>query len=73
MYITNEAYFTFVSADVHRLVSIKVQQASHKYQWVPLFPHGGIQWHIFASCVLLCQTPFCQNAPLLYHQLPLTV
>ena len=39
-----------------------------KYQWlsvVPFFPHGGIQWHIFASYTLPCQVPFCQAAPLL--------
>jgi len=30
-----------------------------------LFPHGGIQWHTFASYVLVCQTPLCQTAPLL--------
>ena len=35
-------------------------------QWVPLFPHEGIQWHTFASSALLCQTPFCQTAPLLH-------
>ena len=27
--------------------------------------HGGIQFHSFASDALLCQTPFCQTAPLL--------
>ena len=43
----------------------------HKYsasvnecQWVPLFLHGGIQFHIFASYAFPCQTPFCQTAPL---------
>ena len=36
-----------------------------KYQWGPLFPHGGIQFHPFASSALPCQTPFCQAAPLL--------
>ena len=29
-------------------------------QWVPFFPHEGIQWHTFASYALLCQTSFCQ-------------
>ena len=33
--------------------------------WVQFFPHGGIQSHPFASCVLPCQIPFCQTAPLL--------
>ena len=28
------------------------------------FPHGGIQFHTFASYALLCQAPFCQTAPL---------
>ena len=29
------------------------------------FLHGGIQWQTFASSALLCQTLFCQSAPLL--------
>ena len=33
-------------------------------QLVQLFPHGGIQWHNFASQALLCQTPLCQTTPL---------
>jgi len=32
---------------------------------VQFFPHGGIQFHTFASRVIPCQTPFCQTAPLL--------
>jgi len=31
-------------------------------QWVPFFPHGGIQWCILVS---YSQTSFCQTAPLL--------
>ena len=31
-------------------------------QWVRFFPHEGIQFHTFASCVLPSQTPFCQAA-----------
>jgi len=34
-------------------------------QWVPFPPHGGIQWHIFVTYPLPCQTPFYQTAPLL--------
>ena len=34
-------------------------------QWMPFFPHGGIQWHTFASYGLLCQPSACQAAPLL--------
>jgi len=34
-------------------------------QWMPLFLHGGIQWHTFSPYTLPCQTPFCQSAPLL--------
>ena len=40
-----------------------------KHQWMSMgaffFPHGGIQWHIFASHVLSCQVPFCKTALLL--------
>ena len=32
-------------------------------QWVPFFPHEGIQCHTFAPYALPCQTPFCQTAP----------
>lgn len=28
------------------------------------FPHGRIQWHIFASYTRPCQTPLCLTAPL---------
>ena len=34
-------------------------------QWVPCFPHGGIQWHTISSHALSCQTPFCQTTPVL--------
>ena len=33
--------------------------------WVPFFPHGEIQWHIFASYPLPYQMPLCQTAHLL--------
>jgi len=36
------------------------------HQWVPFFPpHAGHQRHTFAFYALLCQTSFCQTAPLL--------
>jgi len=34
-------------------------------QWVPFFPHSGIQWHTISLYMLPCQTPFCWIAPLL--------
>jgi len=34
-------------------------------QWVPFFPHGGIQLHTFASSILPSKMSFCQTAPLL--------
>ena len=36
-------------------------------QWVPFFPHRGIQWHTSASYTLPCQMPFGQSAPLLSY------
>ena len=39
--------------------------AFSKCWWMPFSPHGGVQWHTFASYVPLCQVPFCQTAPLL--------
>jgi len=33
-------------------------------QWMPFFPHGGIQFHT-ASYTLPCSTPFCRTVPLL--------
>ena len=41
-------------AHIHSSVRIS------EYQWMHLFPHGGIQWRTFASYTLPCQT-----APLL--------
>ena len=52
-------------AHIQCLVSINVQQASIKCQWVQFFPHRAIWWHTFASSALPCQTPFCQSATLL--------
>ena len=43
----------------------KLSASVDECQWVPFFLHGGIQFHIFASCALPCQTPFCQTVPLL--------
>ena len=34
-------------------------------QWMPFFPHGGIQFHSSASYTLPCSTPFCRTVPLL--------
>jgi len=44
---------------------INVQQTPMNISGCNLFPHKGIQVHIFASSTLLCQMPFCQTAPLL--------
>jgi hypothetical protein len=35
-----------------------------EYKRVQFFPHGGTQRHTSDSYALLCQTPFCQIAPL---------
>jgi len=48
----------------HPLVGLHKCSASVN-EWAPFFPHGGIQWHTFVSYAFLCQTPFCQTAPLL--------
>mgnify|MGYP001857127567 CR=1 FL=1 len=49
----------------HQLSGLHKRSASvNECQWVP-FLHGGIQFHIFVSFTLPCQTPFCQTAPLL--------
>ena len=47
----------------HCLVSTNVPQASMNVNGCHFFPHGGIQWHTFASSILSCQPPFCQTAP----------
>jgi len=52
-------------ANIHCLVSVKVQLASMNVIGCNFFPHGRIQLHTFASYALPCQTPFCQTAPLL--------
>ena len=52
-------------AHFHRLVSISIQQTSVIANGGCFFPHGGIQWHTFASYALPCRTPRCQTAPLL--------
>ena len=43
----------------------KCSASINECQWVPFFLHRGIQWHTFSLSSLPCQTPFCQNAPLL--------
>ena len=52
-------------AYIHCLVSINVQQLFRNANKCHFFPHGGIQWHTFASCTLPCQMSSCQSAPLL--------
>ena len=53
-------------AHIHCSVSISVQQASMNVSGChSVFPHGGTQWHTFASFTFPCQTPFCQTASLL--------
>jgi len=47
------------------LFQCSAQQSISRYQWVPLFLHGRIEFHTFASYTLPCQTPFHQTAPLL--------
>lgn len=37
----------------------------HQMSVGAIFPHGGIQWHTFASYTLPYQPPFCQPSPLL--------
>ena len=50
----------------HPLVGLHKHSASvSECQWVPFLLCGGLQFHTFASSTLLCQTPFCQTAPLL--------
>ena len=57
---------------LHHLDSINIQQVLMNVNGCHFFLHGGIQFHIFASCALPCQTPFCQTVPLLpsvtWHQ-----
>jgi len=53
-----------LTVHIYNLISINVQQMSVNV--MPFFfPHGGIQFHIFASYACPCQMPFCQCAPLL--------
>ena len=50
----------------HPLFGLYKRSASiNECQWVPFFPHGGIQWHTLTSYTFPCQMPFCQTAPLL--------
>ena len=51
---------------LHSLFGLCTCLASiHECQWVPFFPHGGIQWYGFVSYSLPCQTPSCKTGPLL--------
>ena len=43
----------------------KCTASINECQWVPFFPHGGIQLHTSASYSLPYQMPFCETAPLL--------
>ena len=56
---------TFHCAHIHCLVSINVQQASTNVTGCHFFLHGGIQFHLFASYALPCQTSFSHAALLL--------
>ena len=40
----------------------KCSASVDEHQWVPFFPHGGIQCHTFVSSALPCQTPLCHTA-----------
>ena len=58
-----EAYHSLCS---HPLFGLHKHLASvSKHQWLEHFPHGGTQWHTFASATLPYWTPFGQTAPLL--------
>ena len=43
----------------------KHSASSDECQWMPFFPHGGIQWYPSGSSTLPRQPLFCQIAPLL--------
>ena len=49
----------------HPLFSYKCSPSVDECQWVPFFPHGGIQWYTFALSRLLCQLLSWQSVPLL--------
>ena len=50
----------------HPLFSLQKRSANvNNVSGCHFFPLGRIQWHIFASYTLPCQTTFCQTAPLL--------
>ena len=41
----------------HELFGLhKCSGSINECEWVPLFPHGGIQWYTFVSCTLRCHT-----------------
>ena len=51
-----------ISLDSHPLFGLQECSAIiDECQWVPFFPHGGIQWHTFAPYALPCQMPFCRG------------
>ena len=45
--------------------SIQHSASINEYQCIPFLPHGGIQWHAFASYELPHQMAFSPTAPLL--------
>ena len=48
---------TYLSLCSQPLFGLSQCSASiNKCQWVPFSPHGGVQWHTFASYTLPCQT-----------------
>jgi len=50
----------------HPLLGLHQRSASiYECQWVPFFPHGGIQSCSFVSATLPCQAQFRHNDPLL--------
>lgn len=50
---------------IHYLVSINIQKILMNISGCHFLPHGGIQFHIFTSHALPCQTACWQAAPLL--------
>ena len=43
----------------------KCSFSASECQWIQFFLHSGILFHTFDSYTILCQSPFCQIAPLL--------
>ena len=52
------------SVHSHPLCGLRKHSASsNECQWVPLFQHWGIQWHTFASWVLLVSDTILPDCP----------